>query len=168
MSFGKVFAISIVLTMVSNAIFIVLAYTIGYGITDLMSAIAGEPMYTLYLLFCPPGRAIWLNFDGIMYGVESASFGFLILNIAYIIAPLVAAIIIGRLSDNRITSLLAVIVTAIISMLVCIILVYHSFTFQIIIGQEFTQEAAILNVVLGSVVNGCLYGLIALALTKQK
>lgn len=151
-----------------NAACIALAYVFGYGFNDLITAITGIPLYFLFLLFGPLGKAIWLNFDGIMYGIESPSFGFLILNIAYIIAPLVAAIITGRLSDNRITSLLAVIITAIISMLVCIILVYYSFTFQILIGQEFTHEAAILNIVLGSVVNGCLYGLIALALTKQK
>ncbi|MHA1193865.1 MAG: hypothetical protein ACTSP9_16515 [Promethearchaeota archaeon] len=168
MSFGKVFAISIVSTLILNALLIVVAYAIGYGIDVLIAGITGDPMYILYMLFSSFGRAIWLNFDGIMYGVETANLGFLLLNIAYILSPLVIGIITGRLSDNRITSLLAVVSTAVISMLVCIILVMYSFGFQILIGHEFALEAATLNVVLGSVVNGCLYGLIALALTKQK
>ncbi|MHA1194341.1 MAG: hypothetical protein ACTSP9_19000, partial [Promethearchaeota archaeon] len=151
-----------------NTLFIILAYIFGYGITNLLDGIAGNPMFILYILFSPIGRAIWGNFDGIIYALDTASVGFLLLNIAYIIAPLVAAIITGRLSDNRMTSLIAFIVSAIISMLVCIILVLQGVQFRVVIGQDLNQDTAILNVVLGSIVNGCLYGLIALALTKNK
>lgn len=154
--------------LISNTVLIILAYVFGYGITNLLDGISGTPIYILYILFSPIGRAIWLNFDGIIYALDSASIGFLLINIAYIIAPLVAAIITGRLSDNRITSLIAFIISAIISMLVCLILVLQSTGFAVLIGQELNQNTAILNVVLGSIVNGVLYGLISLALTKNK
>ena len=167
MSFGKVFAINIIATIVLNAIFIILAHFLGYGINDLITRITLEPIYILFLLFAPLGRAIWLNFEEITYSIETENILFLLVNIAYIIAPLIATIITGRLSDKRTSSLLAFIITAVISMLVCVILVFYSFSFQRMIGQDFSQEAAILNVMLGSIVNGCLYGFIALALTKK-
>jgi len=168
MSFGKSFLINFVSILVLNTGFIMLAYTFGYGFNDLITEISMEPIYILYLLFCPLGRAIWLNFDGMIYAVQAATFSILILNIAYLMAPLCAVIITGRMSDDKINSLLAFMATAIISMIVCIILVLYNIPLQIEIGQDFTQSMAILNVVLGSVINGCLYGLIALALTRKK
>ena len=167
MGFGKVLAICLVSTVIMNVVFIFLAYTIGYGIDNIIAAIASEPMYILFVLFAPFGRAIWLNFDAIIYAIEYELMGSLVLNIAYMLGPLITAIITGRLSDKRLSSLMAMIFSALVSMLVCIILVMYSFGFQMLIGTDFSQGTAILNVILGSILNGCLYGLIALALTKR-
>ena len=169
MSFGKSFIISLVALVVLNSVVLALMYAVGYGFGDFITAITSIPLYILYMLFGSTGHAIWKTIDGFTYAIGSdpINWPFFLLNLGFIIAPLIAAVIAGRLSEKRVHAFAGFFLSVIISMLICIILVYQGFTYQILLGVDFNQTTAIINVILGSLLNGLIYGIIAYLTTKK-
>ena len=154
--------------IVLNSVMMLIAYAVGNNFDSLMTAITSNVMFILYMLFSSTGQAIWVFASRIVYAVQDPfSLLTVMLYIGFLIAPLIASIITGRLSENRIHALIGFFLSTIISMLICLILVYYGFAYQILIGGAFSQSEAVMNVVLGSLVNGAIFGLVAFITTKK-
>jgi hypothetical protein len=147
----------------------IIAYAVGYGFDTFVTQITVDLMFILYMLFSSTGHAIWTITGVFTTSFESDPFNwaFFILYFSFILAPLIASIIVGQLSENRVHAFAGFFLATIICMLVCIILVYYSFTYVIFLGVTFNLTEAILNVVFGSLVNGLIYGIIAYLTTKK-
>jgi hypothetical protein len=168
MSFAKSFLVSLLGLMIFNVAFFFIAYAIGGNIPGVITAITNDIAYLMYILFSSTGHAIWVLINSLLYAVQDpfSLFG-LVFALFFILSPLITAILTGRLSDNRLHSLLGFFLSVIICMLICIILAYYGFTYQILIGGSLSQSEAVINIVLGSLVNGVIYGLISFALTNK-
>ena len=144
-----------------------IANAIGGTFDGFISALTSDGMYILYMLFSATGHSIWTIIDQLIYSFGTSTMITILLYFGFVIAPLITAIITGRLSENRMHSFVGFFFSVIICMLVSIILVYSGFAYQILIGGSLDQTQAIMNVVLGSLVNGVIYGLIAFITTKK-
>lgn len=91
-----------------------------------------------------------------------------LLSFIVIVPPLIAAIVAGRVGEKRIHSFLGVFLTSLVSMIVSMILMFSSVSYQIIITSEFMGSGALFIVVLGSLLNGLIFGLLAFFTTKRK
>jgi len=123
--------------------------------------------YLLYLLFSSTAHAIWFLFDIFIYAIGNNQWGFFLLNLGFIIAPLIAAVLTGRLSEKKIHVFAGIFLVVIINMLVCIIILCQGFTYQVMLAGEFSETAALKKVILGSLVDGFIYGMIAYLTTKK-
>ena len=169
MSFGKSFLISLVALVVLNVAILAITYAIGYGFDVFIAGITANAIHILYVLFSSTGHPIWWLIEGLIYSIGSEPFNwaYFIYKIGFIIAPLIAAVITGRLSEKQVHAFAGFFLSTIISMLVCIILIYQGFAYQIMLAGKFNQAEAIINVILGSLVNGLIYGMIAYLTTKK-
>lgn len=169
MTFAKSFIVSIIALIVLNTVLMIIAYAVGYGFDTFTSQITADPIFIVYMLFSSTGHAIWTIIGVFSTSFESDPFNwsFFILYFSFILAPLIASIIVGRLSENRVHAFAGFFLATIICMLVCIILVYYDYVYQLFLGVSFNQTEAILNVVFGSLVNGLIYGIIAYLATKK-
>ncbi|GAG77094.1 unnamed protein product, partial [marine sediment metagenome] len=61
-----------------------------------------------------------------------------------------------------------VFLTSLVSMIVSMILMFNSVSYQLIITSEFLGSGALFVVVGGSLLNGLIFGLIAFFTTKRK
>ena len=169
MSFGKSFIVSFVALVVLNAVVFTIIYAIGYGFDNFITGILPNVPYLLYVLFSSTAHAIWYLVDLLAYsiGTDPISWNFFFLNLGFIIAPLIAAVITGRLSEKRVHAFAGFFLSAIICMLVSIIILYQGFAYQVLLAGEFDQTAALMKVIFGSLVNGLIYGIIAYLTTKK-
>lgn len=114
------------------------------------------------------GEAIWLSVNGIAYHIVNDNLFYIFLSLIVIIAPLIAAIVAGRVGEKRIHSFLGVFLTSIVSMIVSMILMFNSVSYQLIITSEVLGYGPLFVVVLGSLLNGLIFGLLAFFTTKRK
>jgi hypothetical protein len=121
------------------------------------------------MLFSSTSHAIWKIFGVFTYSIESDPFNwsYFIINFGFIITPLIAAIIVGRLSESRIQAFVGFFVAILICMLISIILVFYNSVYQLRFAVTFDQTEAILTVIFGSLVNGLIYGLLAYLTAKN-
>jgi len=119
------------------------------------------------MLFGPIVKPIWGTINGLIISLNPWWFDLFIRNIGDIIAPLIAAVIIGRVSDKRLWSLAGVFLVAMIGMIIAIVLIPYDFTYQISLGGSIVVETAILGAIIGSILNGLIYGFIAYLATKK-
>jgi len=167
MSFAKVFTISLVSIMVLNFIVLTITYAIAFGFDSLIGSITADPIFILFMLFGSIGKSIWLTINGLIISLDPFWLDLFITNIGSILAPLIAAVIIGRFSDKRVWSLAGFFLASMIGMIICIVLVYYSFTYQIAIGGSIIVENAVVSTIIGSIINGLIYGFIAYLATKK-
>ena len=113
------------------------------------------------------GHAIWDTVYLIAYHITNFNTYFIFLTLARLIAPLIAAIVASRFGEKRLNSFLGVFLTALVSMVISIILMYISVSYQLIIAGTFLGNGALFIVVLGSLLNGFIFGLIAFFTTKR-
>ena len=93
---------------------------------------------------------------------------FIMINLIVLVAPLIAAIVAGRVGEKRIHSFLGVFLTSIVSMIVSLILMFNSISYQLILTSNFIGYGALYIVVGGSLLNGLIFGLLAFFTTKRK
>ena len=114
------------------------------------------------------GHAIWISIDRIAYQIVDDNLFTLLLGVIILVAPLIAAIVAGRVGENRIHSLFGVFLASLVSMIVSLILMFNSISYQIIITSEFLGSGALFVVVGGSLLNGLIFGFLAFFTTKRK
>ena len=167
MSFLKTFAISLVTLLVTNLLLVFIIWAIFGHLDFVILIFTGDFISLFYNLFCSMGHAIWISIDIIAYHITNDNLYFVFLKLIIIIAPLIVAIITGRFAEKRIHSLLSLILTSVISMIVSLILMFISTSYQIIITSSFIGAGALFIEVLGSLLNGLIFGLLAYFTTKK-
>ena len=147
----------------------IIAFAVGSGFDNIIIEVTNDPMFIVYMLFSSTGHAIWTIIGAMSFAIQSDPFNwaYFILYFSFIFAPLIAAIITGRLSEKKVHAFAGFFLATIICMIVCIILVYYSFVYQLYLGITFVQTEAVLHVAFGSLVNGLIYGVVAFLTTKE-
>ena len=169
MSLLKAFLFSLLALIVSNILLVIILYTSFGRFDDIISIFtAGATTSLIYNLFCSMGHAIWLTVDRIAYQIVNDNLFSLFSILIVLVAPLIAAIVAGRVGEKRIHSFFGVFLTSLVSMIVSLILIFNSVSYQIIITSEFLGSGALFIVVGGSLLNGLIFGLLAFFTTKRK
>ncbi len=169
MSLLKAFLFSLLTLMVCNLLLVIILYVSFGRFDDIISIFtAGATTSLIYNLFCSMGHAIWLTVDRIAYQIVNDNLFSLFSILIILVAPLIAAIVAGRVGEKRIHSFFGVFLTSLVSMTVSLILIFNSVSYQIIITSEFLGSGALFIVVGGSLLNGLIFGLLAFFTTKRK
>ena len=169
MSLLKAFLFSLLTLMVCNLLLVIILYVSFGRFDDIISIFtAGATTSLIYNLFCSMGHAIWLTVDRIAYQIVNDNLFSLFSILIILVAPLIAAIVAGRVGEKRIHSFFGVFLTSLVSMTVSLILIFNSVSYQIIITSEFLGSGALFVVVGGSLLNGLIFGLLAFFTTKRK
>ena len=153
--------------MASSIGLVVIAYASIGNFAMIISIFTGDLLSLVYFLFCQMGIPIWFTIENIAYHITNDNFFYMILNIIIIVAPLIAAIVTGRISDKRIHSLISMFIISLINMVVSMILMLNSTSYQIVISGVTLGNGALFIVLFGSLLNGVLYGLLAFFTTKK-
>jgi MFS family permease len=114
------------------------------------------------------GRPIWVSVDKLATGIVNENIRGSLSTLKFFVAPLIAAIIAGRVGEKRLHSFFGVFLTSLVSMTVSIILMFYSGSYQLIITGVTLGYGALFLVVGGSLLNGLIFGLIAFITTKRK
>ena len=169
MSLLKAFLFSLLALILSNILLVIILYASFGRFDDIISIFtAGATTSLIYNLFCSMGHAIWLTVDRIAYQIVNDNLFSLFSILIILVAPLIAAIVAGRVGEKRIHSFFGVFLTSLVSMIVSLILIFNSVSYQIIITSEFLGSGALFIVVGGSLLNGLIFGLLAFFTTKRK
>jgi hypothetical protein len=166
MSFLKAFGLGFLALMVSNFLLAIILYA-SFGQFSTIPDFFTNPFSLTYNLFCSMGHAIWILIDRMAYHITNDNLFFALLSLPTIIAPLIAAIVAGRFGKKRIISFGAVVLIAIISLVVSLILMFNSPSYEIIIGGVLLGSGALFNLFLGGLLNMIIYGAIAFFTTKK-
>ena len=169
MSLLKAFLFSLLALMVSNLLLVVIVYA-SFGRFDIIISMFTVDASTnlFYQLFTSMGHPIWVSVDKIAYHIVNNNLMFLFLSLIVPIAPLIAAIVAGRVGEKRIHSFFGVFLTSIVSLIVSMIMTLYIAPYDILITSEYLGNGALFIVVGGSLLNGLIFGLIAFFTTKRK
>ena len=167
MSFLKTFLFGFLALIISNLLLVVILYASFGDFSTLISIFTGDLTSLVYHLFCAMSNAIWLTIDRLAYHITNDNLFYIFLNILVIVVPLIAAIVVGRLSEKRIHSFIALFLMSIISMIVSMILMNISTSYQIIITSTTLGNGALFILFFGSLLNGLIFGLISFFTTKK-
>lgn len=169
MSLLKAFLFSLLALIVSNILLVIIVYASFGAFDDVISMFTGEATTSLiYNLFCSMGHAIWLSVNKIAYHIVNDNLFFIFLSLIVLVAPLIAAIVAGRVGEKRIHSFFGVFLTSIVSMIVSMIMIFYIDPYDILITSEYLGNGALFIVVGGSLLNGLIFGFIAFFTTKRK
>jgi len=169
MSLLKAFGFSLLALMISNLLLVIIVYTIFGRFDDIISMFTiGATTSLIYSIFCSMGRAIWISVDNIAYHIVNDNLFNILLILILLVTPLIAAIIAGRVGEKRIHSFFGVFLTSMVSMIASLILMFNSVSYQIIIASNLIGSGALFVVVLGSLLNGLIFGFLAFITTKRK
>jgi len=169
MSLLKAFLFSLLALVASNILLVIILYASFGRFDDVISIFTtGATTSLIYNLFCSMGHAIWLSVDRIAYQIVNDNLFSLLSILINLVAPLIAAIVAGRVGEKRIHSLIGVFLTSIVSMIVSMILIFNHVSYQLIITSEFLGSGALFIVVGGSLLNGLIFGFIAFFTTKKE
>ncbi len=169
MSLLKAFLFSLLALVASNILLVIILYASFGRFDDVISIFTtGATTSLIYNLFCSMGHAIWLSVDRIAYQIVNDNLFSLLSILINLVAPLIAAIVAGRVGEKRIHSLIGVFLTSIVSMIVSMILIFNHVSYQLIITSEFLGSGALFIVVGGSLLNGLIFGFIAFFTTKRE
>jgi hypothetical protein len=174
MGFGKSFLLSLVAFVGLNFIFTILYYILGSGFNALINEIQIAPLMIIYYLFgsiasVPSGILNWVIVDPLF----NSTMTFLVMGLGFLIAPLIAAILAGRLAESKSQGFLGWLLTVVISTVAVIIGVFLSPTFETILttlyGPEWTGfEVILIYLVISCIVNIIFYGFFALLVSKTE
>ena len=169
MSLLKAFLFSLLALIISNILLVIIIYASFGSFDDVISMFTGGATTSLiYHLFCSMGHPIWRSVDKIAYHIVNDNLFFLFLSLIILVAPLIAAIVAGRVGEKRIHSFLGVLLTSIVSMIVSLVVMFSSTSYQTIITGWHIGSGALFILVGGSLLNGLIFGLIAFFTTKRK
>ncbi|NVM16227.1 MAG: hypothetical protein HWN80_00820 [Candidatus Lokiarchaeota archaeon] len=169
MSLLKAFLFSLLALIVSNILLVIILYASFGRFDDIVIMFTVGASTTLMLhLFCSMGHAIWISIDRIAYHIVNDMLFFIFLDLIVVVAPLIAAIVAGRVGEKRIHSFLGVFLTSIVSMIVSMIIMFDNVPLQLGITSEFLGSGALFILVPGSLLNGLIFGLLAFFTTKRK
>lgn len=169
MSLLKAFVFSLLALMISNLLLVVILYASFGRFDDIISLFtAGATTSLIYNIFCSMGRAIWLNIDNLAIWIVNGNLFYILISLIVLVVPLIAAIVAGRVGEKRIHSFFGIFLTSIVSMIVSLILMFNNISYQLIITSELSGNVALYVVVLGSLLNGLIFGLLAFITTKRK
>lgn len=167
MSFLKTFIIGLLCLMVSSLALALIIYASFGNFSTIIGIFTGDFATLLYYLLCQMGVPIWLVIERVAYYITNYDLFYIFLNLIAIIAPLIAAIVTGRISDKRMHSLISIFIISLINMVVSMILMLISGSYQIIISGATLGNGALFIVLFGSLLNGLLFGLLAFFTTKK-
>lgn len=153
--------------MVSSLALALIIYTSFGYFSTIITIFTGDFATLVYYLLCQMGVPIWLAIEYIAFHITNDNLFYIFLNLITIIAPLIAAIVTGRISDKRMHSLVSVFIISLINMVVSMILMLNSVSYQIIISGTTLGNGALFIVLFGSLLNGLLFGLLAFFTTKK-
>jgi hypothetical protein len=160
----KAFLFSLLALMVSSLLFVIIVYaSFGQDVVGLLTYIEG----LIFHLFCTMGRPIWVTVDGLATGIVNDNLYGSINALKFLVAPLIAAIVAGRLGEKRLHSFIGVFLSSIVSMIVSISLMLYTDPFPLLITGATLGNGALFLVVGGSLLNGLIFGLIAFFTTKR-
>lgn len=168
MNFWKTFIITLVVYLVLNTVFVLIAmFTVpGFPATDIW--------YILASIFSPIAtspQSAWVD-NGIVPLLSTADlFTDVMLFLSYIIPPLGAIIVAALLGDNQFTGFYAWFITAYLSS--CLYMVFltvgQSTTLPLWVDLILTygNEGAIISIFFAGAVNGFFYGCICALITRK-
>ncbi|MFX1497814.1 MAG: hypothetical protein ACFFBH_09825 [Promethearchaeota archaeon] len=161
MGFGKAFGFSLLAYIGLNFLFVIITNTITGDLNNLFSSIGANPLILFIILLGPVTQTPTTVYSSIAseIGLGSLDAGTIVEYIGYIAAPLVAAIIAGKVGDNKAGSFLGWLITTIVMAIILIILMIVGLP---IVGMT-TFEILIL-----AVINGIFYGTFALLFTSTE
>ncbi|MFX0033175.1 MAG: hypothetical protein ACFE8V_07685 [Promethearchaeota archaeon] len=160
MGFGKAFGFSLLAYIGLNFLFVIITNTITGELNTIFSNIAANPFILFIILLGPvieTPTAVYLSIITDM-GLGPLTIGSIVEYIGYIAAPLVAAIIAGKVGDNKTGSFLGWFIATIVMAIIIIILII----FGILVGIT-TFEVLIL-----AAINGIFYSAFALLFTSTE
>lgn len=170
MGFGKAFGFSLLAFIGLNFLFLIIAHTISGNLNLMFGDISAQPLILFALFLGPiyyfPGSAIMNTYSAFLFGVP---LDVIILSIGTIVSPLIAAIIAGRVGENKagsflgwfLTSILCAVILGIFAFIDTAVLSYYG----IPIGDP---TMTLVTCLFSGVVNGIFYGAFALLLTKTE
>ena len=127
MGFGKAFGFSLLAYIGLNFLFIVIVETLSGNLNILFSDISADPLIILLIFFGTasnmPGTVFLSMYTQIATGMVDYS---LIRSIGYIVTPLVAALVAGRVGENKAGSFGGFFLTSMIGAVALGILAYVS------------------------------------------
>lgn len=171
MGFGKAFLFSILAFVGLNFIFTIIYYAIGPGFDSLFTTIQNYPLMILYYLFgsiisTPSIIFNWTIAEPFLFSTMDN----LILGLGYLVAPLIAAILAGRLGESKIQSFGGWILTAVISTASVIIGAWLSPYSQniLLITYGWVPDVILILAIISCVINIFFYGFFALLLSKEE
>jgi hypothetical protein len=168
MGIVKAFLFSLLALVLSNLLLVMLAYLLNNNFDTFITGITTDFIYFLYTLFASIGHPIWDTIENLASIIALSNLFYLLLILALLLSPIIAALVAGRLGEKRTNSFAGFFLTAIVSLSVSIYLVISSVSYQLILGNSLNQTTAIINVLLGGLLNGLIFGLIAYLTTKKK
>ncbi len=174
MGFGKSFLLSLVAFVGLNFIFTILNYILGSGFNALINEIQTAPLMIIYYLFgsiasIPSTILNWVIVDPLFNSTMTN----LVMGLGFLVAPLIAAILAGRLAESKSQGFLGWLLTAIISTVAVIIGIIPnlSATFvnklNLIYGWS-GFEVILIYLVISCIVNIIFYGFFALLVSKTE
>lgn len=166
MSFWKTFLLSLLTLMVFTLLYVIIVYASFGDLAAILSSLT-YPEYLTYRLLCVMGEAIWLSIEQLAYHIVNDNLLFMLLSLIAFIGPLLAAIVAGKLGDTKIQSLLSILLISLISMISSLVLAFNSISYAIIIGGTTIGSGALFNIVLGSLLNAGIFGLIAFLINRK-
>jgi hypothetical protein len=168
--FGKAFGFSLLAYIGLNFLFIVIVETLSGNLNILFSDISNDPWIILLIFFGTtanmPGTLFLSIYAQITMGTVDYS---LIRNIGYIVTPLVAALVAGRVGENKAGSFGGFFLTSILGSIALGILAYISAATLGYFGiPVIDPTATLITLLIAGAVNGVFYGAFSLMFTKTE
>lgn len=175
MGFGKPFLLSLVAFVGLNFIFTIVHYSLGVGFGALMTEIQTAPLMIIYYLFgsiasVPSNVLNWVLADPLF----NDNMTYLIMGLGFLIAPLIAAILAGKLAESKFQGFLGWLLTVIISTVAVIIGIIPGFsgtfvgTLTTLYPTWTSFELMLIYLGISCVINIIFYGFFALLLSKTE
>ncbi|MHA1933374.1 MAG: hypothetical protein ACW96X_12590 [Promethearchaeota archaeon] len=175
MGFGKSFLLSLVAFVGLNFIFTILYYSLGAGFGALITEIQTAPLMIIYYLFgsiasIPSNVLNWVLADPLFNGDMTH----LIIGLGFLIAPLIAAILAGKLAESKFQGFSGWLLTVIVSTVAVIIGIIPGFSSTFVgtltsLYPTWTSfELMLIYLVISCVINIIFYGFFALLVSKTE
>ena len=183
MGFGKAFGFSLLTYIGLNFLFIIIVWTLNGHLNDLFTAISSNPLIILLIFFGStiqlPGTVFFSMYGQIATGLIDYN---LIESIGYIVTPLIAALVAGRVGEKKagsfggffLTSIIGSIILGILAFISAPIIVSSGYlivdpTFLGLFGIIITDPTSIFIILLlAGVTSGVFYGAFSLMFTKTE
>lgn len=177
MGIGKSFLISLVAFVGLNFVFTILYYALEpvLGFEVLINEIQNAPLMIVYYLFgsiasIPSSMLNWIIVDPLL---SYTALTYLIMGLGFIVAPLIAAILAGRLGEGKYQGFVGWLLTVIVSAVAVIIGIIPGFSTTFVSTLTSLYGWSGFNVMLISlgvtcIVNMIFYGFFALLVSKTE
>ncbi len=168
MGFGKSFGFSLLTYIGLNFLFVIIVETISGDLNTTFSVISADPFIIILILFGPITNTPGMVFNGIILQLTGIlGLDVLIGFIGNIVSLFIAAIVAGRVGENKGASFGGFLLTAFVSVLAISALVYLSPATLTAYSLPPNMTTIALASV-GGITNGIFYGAFALLFTKTE